>query len=96
MATRAQTPVGRGFVSSLGYFHSENDYFTQQRAEGCGGEPFVDLWEGLTELGTTENDVYTPLFLEDVKDTLRDHVNKAIRTFDPWIHTTGMRAFRPV
>jgi hypothetical protein len=58
--------------------------------------PFVDLWEGLTELGTTENDVYTPLFLEDVKDTLRDHVNKAIRTFDPWIHTTGMRAFRPV
>jgi arylsulfatase I/J len=45
MATRAQTPVGRGFVSSLGYFHSENDYFTQQRAEGCGGEPFVDLWD---------------------------------------------------
>ena len=59
--------------------------------------PFVDdLWEGLTELGTTENDVCTTFFLEDVKDTLRDHVNKAIRTFDPWIHTTGMRAFRPV
>ena len=30
--------------------------------------PFVDLWEGLTELGTTENDVCTPFFLEDVKD----------------------------
>jgi hypothetical protein len=46
MATRAQTPAGRGFNSSLGYFHSENDYFTQRRAEGCNGRWYVDLWDG--------------------------------------------------
>ena len=46
MATRAQTPGGRGFTSSLGYFHSENDYFTQRRAEGCSGKSYVDLWDG--------------------------------------------------
>lgn len=31
MATSAQTPKGRGFSSSLGYFHSFNDYFNEQR-----------------------------------------------------------------
>ena len=45
MATHAQTPVARGFASSLGYFHSRNDYFTQQRAEGCGGKLYIDLWD---------------------------------------------------
>ena len=52
MATYNQTPVARGFKSSLGYFHSENDYFTQERADGpCrsgeGGDKksFVDLWD---------------------------------------------------
>jgi arylsulfatase B len=45
MATTAQTPRGRGFRTSLGYFHSFNDYFTQQRAEGCDGVPYVDLWD---------------------------------------------------
>ena len=31
MATTAQTPKGRSFSSSLGYFHSFNDYFNEQR-----------------------------------------------------------------
>ena len=31
MATTALTPLGRSFNTSLGYFHSENDYFTQKR-----------------------------------------------------------------
>jgi hypothetical protein len=31
MATTAQTPKGRGFATSLGYFHSFNDYFNEQR-----------------------------------------------------------------
>lgn len=31
MATTAQTPKGRSFMSSLGYFHSFNDYFNEQR-----------------------------------------------------------------
>ena len=35
MATTAQTPQGRGFSSSLGYFHSFNDYFNEQRPTQC-------------------------------------------------------------
>ena len=45
MATRAQTPHGRGFATSLNYFHSFNDYFDQQRFDGCGNVPHVDLWD---------------------------------------------------
>ena len=50
MATRAQTPVGRGFVSSLGYFHSTNNYYSGRRAEGCADAsgvqlPATDLWD---------------------------------------------------
>ena len=26
-------------------FHSFNDYFDQQRFEGCGNVPHVDLWD---------------------------------------------------
>ena len=45
MATFDHTPVGRQFDTSLGYFHHENDYYTN-KAEGnylCG--PLLkDLW----------------------------------------------------
>jgi hypothetical protein len=54
--------------------------------------PF-DLWEGLTGLGTTDNNVFTPLFHEDLKEGVNDHVNKAILTFQTWMDKTGMRAF---
>lgn len=26
-------------------FHSFNDYFDEQRTEGCNGKPYVDLWD---------------------------------------------------
>ena len=45
MATTAQTPLGRGFHSSLGYFHSHNDYFNEQVAEGCANKSYVDMWD---------------------------------------------------
>ena len=46
MATPDHTPQGRGFDSSLGYFHHANDYYTE-KAGGCKGAKggIVDLWD---------------------------------------------------
>jgi len=46
MASQSQNiPKARGFDSSLGYFHSTNNYYDSRRAEGCNNEPAVDLWD---------------------------------------------------
>lgn len=39
MATPDHTPEGRGYDTSLGYFHHANDYWTEHVGE------FVDMWE---------------------------------------------------
>lgn len=39
MATWDHTPAGRGYDTSFGYFHHDNDYFT----EAVG--PVIDLWD---------------------------------------------------
>lgn len=39
-----QIPRARGFDTSLGYFHSENNYFSSVRRQGCASA--VDLWDG--------------------------------------------------
>ena len=48
-ATVAQTPKGRGFDTSLGYFNGACDHYTQVDAEdGCKKQGFgatVDLWD---------------------------------------------------
>ena len=44
MATNTHTPEGRGFDSSLIYFSSSNDYYTQHSGE-CSGKDVVDLWD---------------------------------------------------
>ena len=48
MATPDHTPLGRGFDSSLGYFHHANDYYTET-AGNCNSTAhkgrIVDLWE---------------------------------------------------
>ena len=44
MATNDHTPEGRGFDSSLIYFSSSNDYYTQQQGT-CNGKDIVDLWD---------------------------------------------------
>ncbi|EGB11339.1 hypothetical protein AURANDRAFT_2359, partial [Aureococcus anophagefferens] len=47
MASRSlQTPAARGFDTSLGYFHSTNNYYDGTRAEGCGDAAHADLWDG--------------------------------------------------
>lgn len=44
MATREHTPRGRGYHTSLSYFHHENSYWTQMDTGFCGGTDIVDLW----------------------------------------------------
>eukprot|EP00035_Acanthoeca_spectabilis_P007581 m.138502 g.138502 ORF g.138502 m.138502 type:complete len:232 (+) comp14002_c0_seq2:573-1268(+) len=44
MATNQHTPRGRGYSTSLSYFHHANDYYTQQDGGSCNKHPMVDLW----------------------------------------------------
>ena len=48
MATPDHTPVGRGFDTSFGYFHHDNDYYNEIALPGCTiGKEFhnvTDLW----------------------------------------------------
>jgi len=43
MATPDHTPKGRGFDTSLHYFHHANDYWSERNG-ACQGTPVVDLW----------------------------------------------------
>jgi len=43
MATPDHTPQGRGYDTSLNYFHHANDYWTERNG-ACSGTPIVDLW----------------------------------------------------
>jgi arylsulfatase B len=45
MATRAHTPEGRGFNSSLVFFSHAVDAFLQRDVDGLCGQEFVDLWD---------------------------------------------------
>uniref|UniRef100_A0A7S3YS59 Sulfatase N-terminal domain-containing protein n=2 Tax=Lotharella globosa TaxID=91324 RepID=A0A7S3YS59_9EUKA len=51
MATPDHTPRGRGYMSSLHYFHQSNNYWTQTQ-HACQGRPIVDLWR--SEMGGNE------------------------------------------
>ena len=44
MATVDHIPTGRGFESSFGYFHHDNDYYTEV-VSNCNGTGIVDLWD---------------------------------------------------
>jgi arylsulfatase I/J len=44
MATNEHTPRGRGYHSSLGYFHHANNYWTMKDTGSCNGTEMVDLW----------------------------------------------------
>ena len=76
MATPTHTPHGRGFDSSLCYFHHDNDYFDQTR-DKCGKTPIVDLWGTKTPafgLNQTGTDLYEEgLFKERVLDIVANH-----------------------
>lgn len=76
MATPDHTPEGRGFQSSLGYFHHANDYYTEQENR-CNGTPIVDLWQtdkpavGLN--GTGPDNYEEGLFKTTVLNIIKDH-----------------------
>ena len=44
MATPDHTPQGRGFDSSFGYYHHENDYYTENYGL-CNESVIIDLWD---------------------------------------------------
>ena len=71
-ATYDHTPEGRDFDSSLIYFSSSNDYYTQQEGE-CDGTSIVDLWDSgspASELNGTgyEEDIFRERILKIVED----------------------------
>ena len=76
MATPDHTPLGRGFDSSLNYFHHANDYYTEQ-AGVCNKTHIVDLWDTdkpASALNGTGPDNYEDgLFKERVLDIIRNH-----------------------
>ena len=44
MASPDHTPAGRGYSTSLSYYHHSNDYYTFQGTGNCNGAPMNDLW----------------------------------------------------
>ena len=44
MATNQHTPIGRGYESSLIYYHHSNDYYTFKGTGNCGKTEMTDLW----------------------------------------------------
>jgi len=76
MATPDHTPKGRGFDTSLGYFHHANDYFTETVGT-CGKTHIVDLWDtdkpayGLN--GTGQDNYEEALFRDRVLSIINNH-----------------------
>lgn len=54
MATPDHTPKGRGFQSSFGYFHHDNDYYTEIAGTLCDRTNIVDLWS-FDKLASAQN-----------------------------------------
>ena len=76
MATPDHTPKGRGFNTSLGYFHHANDYFNETEGE-CSGTPIVDLWNtdkpAMGMNGTGPDNYEEGLFKERVLEVINNH-----------------------
>ena len=73
MATPDHTPKGRGFDTSLGYFHHENDYFNETEGE-CNGTPIVDLWNtDKPAMGMNGTNYEECLFKERVLEVINNH-----------------------
>ena len=49
MATPDHIRTGRGFDYSIGYYHHDNDYYTE-KVGGCNGTGIVDLWDTENQL----------------------------------------------
>ena len=68
-----QPPLARGFDTSLGYFHSTNNYYDQRRAEGCGDAAYVDLWDGDGPSALNGSAYEELVFRDRVVDVVRAH-----------------------
>ena len=77
MATPDHTPKGRGFDTSFGYYHHDNDYYTEVVGPECSGSHIVDLWEtdqpahGIN--GTGPDNYEEGLFKERLLDVVSKH-----------------------
>ncbi|KAJ8610168.1 hypothetical protein CTAYLR_008744 [Chrysophaeum taylorii] len=72
MASRSkQIPVARGFDSSLGYFHSNNNYYDSRRGQGCGVA--VDLWDGEAPSRLNGTDYEERFFCDRTVKIVREH-----------------------
>ena len=76
MATPDHIPKGRGFESSLCYFHHDNDFYNET-ASKCNNVHIVDLWgtdKPATGLNGTGPDNYEEgLFKERLLEITNDH-----------------------
>lgn len=74
MARPANTPQGKGFASSLNYFHSMNNYYNSLRSEGCDDRPATDLWDTDRPAATLNGTGYEEsLFAERAYSILQRH-----------------------
>lgn len=78
MARPEQTPLGRGFDSSFGYFHHANDFYDYSRVGLCPeGLDFsmIDLWNnsGPAELDSFEGEYEEKLFKDRVLEIIERH-----------------------
>jgi len=55
MATPDHTPKGRGYDTSLIYFHHANDYWTSIDGTACNKQSIVDLWATSAPAATLNN-----------------------------------------
>lgn len=77
MATADHTPIGRGFLTSFGYFHHANDYYTELAAQ-CKYDTNhanpVDLWDtGRPAHGMNGTGYEEGLFKERVLEVVKNH-----------------------
>ena len=76
MATPTHIPTGRGFDSSLCYFHHDNDFFNETAGK-CGKHSIVDLWGTKTPAvglnGTGPDNYEEGLFKEQLVNIVTNH-----------------------
>ena len=76
MATFTHIPYGRGFDSSLCYFHHDNDFYNETAGK-CKGTPMVDLWRTISPAtglnGTGPYNYEEGLFKQELVDIITNH-----------------------